>query len=142
LFYIPFVALFLVSNTVKLAPWEWDNVKVLIYWFVGSLPLMCLAIAWLWRQGAGMRAGAVALVLLMSLAGALDVWRTVSRQINYRVFDPDGVALDTRTRATTANDALFLNAPTYNSPSAAHGQAVVHEVFRPSRIARHRLQIT
>ncbi|HKP70318.1 MAG TPA: hypothetical protein VJV05_13605, partial [Pyrinomonadaceae bacterium] len=35
-FYIPCAFLFVVSNAAKLAPWEWDNIKVLIYWFVGS----------------------------------------------------------------------------------------------------------
>jgi len=45
LFYLPFAFLFLVSNTFKLAPWEWDNIKVLIYWFVGSLPFAAFALA-------------------------------------------------------------------------------------------------
>src|SRR5688572_19176282 len=50
LFFLPFAFLFLVSNTAKLAPWEWDNIKVLIYWFVGSLPFVALCLAWLWRK--------------------------------------------------------------------------------------------
>ncbi len=37
LFYIPFGLCFIISNVAKLAPWEWDNIKVLIYWFVGSI---------------------------------------------------------------------------------------------------------
>jgi hypothetical protein len=49
-FYIPFAFLFLVSNAAKLAPWEWDNIKVLIYWFVGSLPFIALAISWAWDK--------------------------------------------------------------------------------------------
>ena len=45
LFYIPFLILFIISNLAKLAPWEWDNIKILIYWYVGSIPLMAYAIA-------------------------------------------------------------------------------------------------
>lgn len=45
LFSLPFVFLFVVSNAAKLAPWEWDNIKVLIYWFVGIIPFAALALA-------------------------------------------------------------------------------------------------
>ncbi len=50
LFYLPFVFCFVVSNVAKLAPWEWDNIKVLIYWFIGSIPFIALALAWAWEK--------------------------------------------------------------------------------------------
>ena len=31
-FYLPFTFCFIVPNLVKLAPWGWDNIKVLFYW--------------------------------------------------------------------------------------------------------------
>lgn len=122
LFYLPFAFLFVVSNVLKLAPWEWDNIKVLIYWFVGSLLLICYAIAWLWRQGAWPRVAAAIFVVAMTLSGGLDVWRTVSRQINYKVFDSDAVTVANRIRAVTRPDDLFLNAPTYNSAVVLSGR--------------------
>ncbi len=48
-FWLPFVAWFVIPNVVKLAPWTWDNIKVLFYWWVGSAPLVALAIAAVWR---------------------------------------------------------------------------------------------
>lgn len=122
LFYIPFALLFVVSNVLKLAPWEWDNVKLLVYWFVGSLPFICYAIAWLWRQGTWPRVAAVTLAASMTLSGGLDVWRTVSRQINYKVFDSDAVTVANRIRAVVRPADLFVNAPTYNSAVVLSGR--------------------
>ena len=33
LYSLPFLLIFLVCNIAKFAPWEWDNIKLLIYWF-------------------------------------------------------------------------------------------------------------
>ncbi len=122
LFYIPFAFLFLVSNTVKLAPWEWDNIKVLIYWFVGSLPFVALALTWAWEKSGAFKALAVGAFLVLTLSGALDVWRTVSGQINYGVFSHDSVMIAEQLRLKTAPNALFLNAPTYNSAVVLSGR--------------------
>ena len=80
-------------NVVRLAPWEWDNIKVLIYWFVGSLPVAALALAWLWEKNAGLKIAAAACFIILTLSGALDVWRTISGQINYKVFDREAVKI-------------------------------------------------
>lgn len=122
LFYLPFAFCFFVSNVAKLAPWEWDNIKVLIYWFVGSIPFIALAIAWAWKKSVGLRIIAVGCLAVLTLSGALDVWRTVSGQINNDVFDQDAVKIATRIKLATPPNALFLNAPTYNSAIALTGR--------------------
>lgn len=61
-FLIPAIAIFLVGNLVKLAPWEWDNIKVIVWAYFLILPflwtelvvqwplhlraLVCLALFW------------------------------------------------------------------------------------------------
>ena len=122
LFYIPFAFLFVVSNVAKLAPWEWDNIKVLIYWFVGSLPLVALAIAWAWRKETWVKAVAAVCFIVLIASGALDVWRTLSGQINYKVFDKDAVELAEQIKRRTTPDAMFLNAPTYNTAVVLTGR--------------------
>ena len=121
-FYLPFAFLFLLCNVAKLAPWEWDNIKVLIYWFVGSIPFAVFAIAWLWRRAIWARLAAGICILVLTLSGALDVWRVVSGQINYKVFDKDAVTIARRINAAAQPDALFLNAPTYNSAVVLSGR--------------------
>jgi len=122
LFYLPFVALFIVSNVVKLAPWEWDNIKILIYWFVASLPLAAYVLARAWQAGKPWTVVAGLCFIVLVLSGGLDVWRTASRQINYGVFDADAVKLAEQIKAKTEPNALFLNAPTYNPAVVLSGR--------------------
>ncbi len=122
LFYLPFVFLFIISITFKLAPWEWDNIKVLIYWFVASLPFASFALAWIYNQGKIFKIIAVGCLIVLTFSGALDVWRVVSNQINYKVFDTDSVAIAGEIKLRTPPNALFLNAPTYNSSVVLSGR--------------------
>ena len=122
IFYIPFVVLFIVSNSAKLAPWEWDNIKVLIYWFVGSIPFVALVLAWLWEKNNILKAVAAVCLVGLILAGALDVWRVVTRQIDYGVFTTDAIKIAEQIKQKTAPNALFLNAPTYNTAIVLSGR--------------------
>jgi len=122
LFSLPFFLCFFVSNTIKLAPWEWDNIKVLIYWFVGSLPIVAFALAWLWNRDKLLKGVAIGCLFVLTAAGALDVWRTVSRAVEFKVFDKDAVAVAEQIKQKTAPNALFLNAPTFNSAIVLSGR--------------------
>jgi hypothetical protein len=121
-FWLPCLAWFVVPNLVKLAPWTWDNIKVLFYWWVGSAPLVALAIAALWRgrwrgvPRAVARVAATGSLVMLLLAGSLDVWRVVSGRTSYGQFDADGVAFAERIRATVPARDLVLHAPTWNPP--------------------------
>src|ERR1035437_10377419 len=121
-FYLPFLTLFVISNIAKMAPWEWDNIKVLIYWYAGSLPLIAYALAWTWQQSRVLKAAAVLCFLILIFAGALDVWRTASGQIRNRAFDRDAMQVAEQIKQRTAPDALFVNAPTYNSAVVLSGR--------------------
>jgi hypothetical protein len=122
LFYIPFAFCFFVSNVAKLAPWEWDNIKVLIYWFIGSIPFIALALARGLKKSPIWKTASIACLIVLTLAGALDVWRTASAQINIDVFDKDAVSVAEQIRQKTPPNALFLNAPTYNTAIALTGR--------------------
>lgn len=122
LFYVPFLFLFVLANVAKLAPWEWDNIKVLIYWFIGSLPFACFAISWMWKRTTALKAAASIAIFVLTAAGGLDLWRTVSRQHNYRIFDPEAVKIGERIRYVTPPRAVFLNAPTYKSAVVLSGR--------------------
>lgn len=119
-FYLPFLVPFLVGNAVILAPWEWDNSKVLIWWLMGSLPFVSLALvrlprlikpqieAWLLTIGV---AG------LLTCAGALDIWKH-GRPNNpgVREFANEQVTCAEALKESTEPRAVFLTQPTYNHP--------------------------
>ena len=121
-FYIPFAFLFLVCNVLKFAPWGWDNIKILIYWYFGSLPIIALVLAWLWEKGRGLNYAAIGLILLLTASGALDVWRTITGVVKTRVFDRDAANIAEQLKQKTDRSAMFLNAPTYNSAVVLTGR--------------------
>ena len=117
LFYLPFTLCFIIPNVIKLAPWVWDNIKVLFYWYIASAPLVALVLVRLWRGGGAVsRAAACALFISLTLAGGLDVWRIVSQTTEYREFDRDGIAFAEMIKQKTEPRALILHAPTFNHP--------------------------
>lgn len=116
LFTAAFAVWFVVPNAVKLAPWIWDNIKVLFYWFVGFVPLVALLLSRLLRSRPALRAAGATALVVLTLAGGLDVWRAISGQTEYGEFDRDGIAFAALVRERTAPDALVLNAPTWNTP--------------------------
>ena len=122
LFYVPFALCFIISNAVKLAPWEWDNIKVLIYWFVGSLPLVALLLAKVWKMGRWQKLLAGGALAVLIFSGALDVWRAISGTRFYRVSDKDAVKIAEDIKRETEPRALFLNAPIFNTPVGLSGR--------------------
>lgn len=114
-FYTPFAFCFIIPNLVKLAPWTWDNIKVLFLWYLGSTPLVAFFLARLWEKKSFWRWLAPVALASMLLAGALDVLRVISSVTEYKEFDPAGIAIARDISAHAAPGAVVLHAPTYNS---------------------------
>lgn len=134
-FYVPFLAIFLLANIAKLAPWEWDNIKVLIYWFIGSIPFVAYAISWVWQKSSAMKVAAALGLGVLIFAGSLDVWRTVSRQINYKVFEGDAAIFALRAKGAMPPSAVIVNAPTYNTAAVLTGRSSL--IRYPGHLGSH-----
>jgi len=115
-FYAPFLLCFIVPNLVKVAPWIWDNIKVLFFWYVASAPLVAWLLARWWQQRSFFRWLAPAVFLALVLAGGLDVLRVVSEASEYQEFDAQGIAAAKFISAQVPPRAVVLHAPTFNSP--------------------------
>jgi hypothetical protein len=115
-FYLPFTLCFIVPNVLKMAPWIWDNIKVLYYWWLASAPLVALLLAWMWRRGRVQRVVAVLLFIAVTSAGALDVASIVFRDAKYGVFDAAGVRFAERVKQVTQPRSLIIHAPVHNTP--------------------------
>jgi hypothetical protein len=116
LFYLPFTLCFIIPNVMTLAPWVWDNVKVLFYWWLASAPLVALLLARLWQRGPARRALGAALFVCATLAGALDVAGIVLRTGEYQIFDRQGVEFAEVVKQQTQPQALIIHAPVHNTP--------------------------
>ena len=138
LFYLPFTLCFIIPNFVKLAPWIWDNIKVLYYWWLASAPLVALLLARLWRQGPIRRTIAVVLFVCVILAGALDVAGITLRHIQYQVFDAAGIRFAELIKERTPPRALIVHAPVHNTPVFLTGRRSL--MGYPGHIWTHGLQ--
>ena len=116
LYYSPFLLCFIIPNLIKLAPWIWDNIKVLFWWYVASAPLVALLLARAIKAGGSARWLAAGALATLTLAGGLDILRVVSGATEYREFDPSGVAIAKLISDRAAPRAVVLHAPTFNSP--------------------------
>ena len=140
LFYLPFTLCFIVPNMIKMAPWIWDNVKVLFYWWVASAPLVALLLSRLWKLGTWRRALAVALFACLTLAGALDVASIVLRSGEYQLFDPFGVRFAEIVKQQTQPRSTVIHAPVHNTPVFLTGRRSL--MGYPGHIWTHGLQFS
>jgi hypothetical protein len=114
-YYLPFLLCFFIPNLISLAPWIWDNIKVLIYWYIASVPLVALLLARGLQQksyGRWIAAGALA---GMVFAGALDITRVVTGASPNREFSNEDIAAAQTLLARTQPDGVVIQAPTWNS---------------------------
>jgi hypothetical protein len=115
-FYVPFIFCFIVPNLIRVAPWIWDNIKVLFLWYVASAPIVGLLLARWWQRRSVLRWLAPVVLATLLLAGGLDVLRVVSEAPEYREFDAPDIAAASLISAQASPRALVLHAPTFNSP--------------------------
>ncbi|MDO8142687.1 MAG: PA14 domain-containing protein, partial [Candidatus Brocadiales bacterium] len=118
-FYVlPFLILFLLPNLVLFAPWNWDNIKIFIYWFLGTTPIAALALAYLYDNKHFRiisRAGFFVIMFILTFAGGVDVFRYAIAPINgWKEFSTEEIELAKRISTETPADAIFLNAPIHN----------------------------
>jgi hypothetical protein len=121
-FYLPFLLFFIIPNLFRVAPRIWDNNKVLLYWYVASVPLVALMLHRIWRAGRVWRTCATLLCLSLILAGLLDVWRVASRTVTITVFDAEAITFAGLVRSETSPGALIVRAPTANHPILLTGR--------------------
>jgi hypothetical protein len=122
IFYLPFTLCFLIPNVIKMAPWVWDNIKVLFYWWLASAPLVALLLSRLWREGGWLRSLAVVLCVSVTLAGALDVVGIALRSMKYQIFNANGITFSEVIKERTDPRALIIHAPVHNDPVFLSGR--------------------
>ena len=116
IFLLPFVLCFIVPNIMKMAPWIWDNIKVLFYWWLAMAPLVALLIARLWRGAVPHKMLATLLFACVTLAGALDVGAIVLRSNEYQIFNAEGMQFAELIKREVPPNALVIHAPVHNHP--------------------------
>lgn len=125
-FYLPFALWFIVPNAVKLAPWAWDNIKVLVYWALVSSVFVALVVGVLLaHRWAALKVMGAALLIVLTLSGAMDVLRAASPVEDVTLFGQAEVEVAELIRQKTPPRAVILHAPIHNSVVALTGRQSV-----------------
>jgi hypothetical protein len=66
--------------------------------------------------------GAILLTISLTLAGALDIWRVMSRATNLRIFSRDGINFAELVGGNVPPKSIIVHAPTYNQPVFLSGR--------------------
>jgi len=119
-FYLAFVGLFVVGNVLVFQPYDWDNIKLFVWWFLPSCVLAGFFLEQLWLRHSW-RGASVALLLLglMTATGAASVYREL--HLSWLMFSREDLELADFVRGSTGKDALFLTSDKHNNPVACLG---------------------
>jgi hypothetical protein len=124
LFYLAFVGLLVLSLLVVFSPNDYDNLKLMYYWYAATVVLVA---AWLSRLAARNRVLALLAIVLavgsVASGGLAVIYELHSHQ---RMYDRSEVAAAAFVRAQTAPRSLFLTAPSLHQPVLSlAGRAIV-----------------
>jgi hypothetical protein len=117
-FLIAFQPLFVVSNVFIFQPWDWDNTKVLLWWYLASCFLVAALLARLWQMGPRLlvRPALAVLVLTLTASGLLEnVDQARGKQRNV-LLTAEEIDFARRVRETTEPHVLFVTGLKHNHP--------------------------
>ncbi|MFN2623463.1 MAG: hypothetical protein ABR611_11515 [Chthoniobacterales bacterium] len=112
-FYLPFVALLGLALLVVISPNDYDNLKLMTYWYAATAILIAAWIGRLARRRIGLMF-AVAFVAVSIFAGALAIF--AESQSSRLMFGREERAAADFVKANTAPHSLFLTAPSLHQP--------------------------
>lgn len=120
-FLAPATLLFLFAYCVKTAPWEWDNIKLIIWAYLIMLPFLWQELIARWPLE--LRAG---ICVALFASGFVSLFGALTKDPNGYALaergEVDGVGYALRNLPVTARFAAF---PTYNHPLLLQGRRVV-----------------
>jgi hypothetical protein len=115
----PFSAIFVAANLIKFQPWDWDNTKLLVFWYLGSGVAVGAVLAHLWRRGLAGASAAVLIWLSLVGSGVLSLLPYLPPQgPSYVWFTREQVQLAADVRRLTPPRAVFVTGEEPNNPVA------------------------
>lgn len=118
LIFLPAQLIFIIPNLFLLAPWEYDNLKVLTYWFLLSSPLVASLLVFLKKKRFFfVKIIASFLFLTLIITGLIDVFNLFSLdKKSFLLWQNKDLKIAEFCQKNTAPQAIFLTAPVHNNP--------------------------
>lgn len=117
LLYLPFLIIFLICNIYIFQPWEFDNSKLMVYWFFAS----CVVVAYfleeqLLSENIYKKTVAIILIFFTILAGGIDIFRTFTPAGVYQIYSKDDLEVAKAIKTLTPKNSVFVTASNHNNP--------------------------
>jgi hypothetical protein len=114
-FYWPFLGLFIITNIFIFQPHYYDNMKIMLWWFLLSAILTGKFLSFLKNRFGKKGFVLIAITLFLLIpTGFLSVYRET--YVSWKMFSNEDIALADFVRVNTSKDALFLTSDKHNHP--------------------------
>ena len=118
--YLPAIVIFALSNIFIFQPWEFDNSKLLIYWFFASTIVVAYFLYdQFFTETIFKKIVGAVLVFVMIFSGSLDIFRTFTPVTYYQIFSDADLKVSQAVKNLTTKDSIFVTAPVHNHPIPA-----------------------
>lgn len=115
--YLPFLLIFVISNIWIFQPWEFDNSKLLIYWyFASTIVVGKFLFEVFFSQSTVKKILGILVVFIMIFSASLDIFRTFTPVTSYQIFSLKDLEIAKATELLTPRDAIFVTASNHNHP--------------------------
>lgn len=124
LWYLPFLAIFIIPNYIIFSPWEYDNSKFFHLWYLVSAFLVAYFIVILFRnKSLVLKISAGTLFVLIIFSGGVDVLKAVQfSNEGFGLFSPEAQKVAVFIKQNTPPDAVFLSSTSHLSPLILSGR--------------------
>ncbi len=124
-FYLPAILIWILGNLFIFQPWEFDNMKIFIFWFLLSIILISLLFDYIAKhQTAFIKWLFFGIFLIMIAPGFLAIYRELT--VKFALYQPADLQLAQFIKKETSQQALFLTIDKHNNPiSSLTGRQII-----------------
>lgn len=120
LIHLPFFCLFIIVNLIIFQPWDFDNAKILLYWFLAASFIVAnFIINFFSKKGIATRIIVIIIILLATFSSSLDLWRTFTPVSAFQLFSSEDLKLAENVKLRTSPLSVFLTSQNHNHPISA-----------------------
>lgn len=117
LLYIPFMGIFILCNILIFQPWDFDNSKLLIYWYFASAIIVAFFIEkYFFQKKIAYVISGVLIIIILTLSGSIDIFRTFTHVTSYQIFNRIDLQVAQQIKNLTPKDSIFITAFNHNHP--------------------------
>lgn len=105
--YLCFFSLFLVANIFLFQPFDYDNIKIMEYWFLATAVIFAVFLIKLWKKNALGKTAAVIIFLVLTLTASLDILHLYLHP-GYLFLSQADIEIAKAIKEKTSADSIFL----------------------------------